>query len=506
MLPLHMPVLTTDGFKTMGTVERGDVVFAETGEPTLVTHVHPIRQAPPSIELTLDTGETIKACDDHLWHTFNYKERGQIRKFDPEYRAKRRASRKSRAVAGGTYRSALLTANNVARVQKVNPPPTGSVVSTLEILESLKHRGRTNHAIPVAGSIQTRERELLVDPYTLGVWLGDGTSKAGQITSPQDLEIWDWIGEHYEKGGTVVVDGEPKSQTFLGLRTDLRAIGVLDNKHIPDDYLLGSREQRLELLKGLMDSDGCATKTGDCSFTNINKRLCEQTCTLINSLGWKASVRQRKAKLYGRVISDVYSINWTPDEVVFKLERKYSRQNLKPIDKLSERKWVYIVDAKRVEPEPMRCITVAHPTGTYLIGKNLRVTHNSNYLTCQPLAHVHLPGFNGIIFRRTQPQITQPGGLWSETKNWYPHMGGISHKQPYGWRFPSGAEIALRSMQYEDDKEQYQGGQFAFIGFDELVHFTESQFFYLMRCNHVVGLHQRRCHDRQPAVALLHGC
>jgi len=104
----------------------------------------------------------------------------------------------------------------------------------------------------------------------------------------------------------------------------------------------------------------------------------------------------------------------------------------------------------------------------------------SNYLTCQPLAHVHLDGFNGIIFRRTQPQITQPGGLWSETKKWYPHLGGKSHKQPYGWRFPSGAEIALRSMQYEDDKQQYQGGQFAFIGFDELTHFSESQFFYLM--------------------------
>jgi hypothetical protein len=107
----------------------------------------------------------------------------------------------------------------------------------------------------------------------------------------------------------------------------------------------------------------------------------------------------------------------------------------------------------------------------------------TNYLVVQPLAHVHLPDFKAVIFRRLGPQITQPGGLWNETEKWYPRAGGEPLQSPYRWNFPSGAQLALRSIQYEADKKQFQGGQFAYIGFDEITHFEESVFWYLLSRN-----------------------
>jgi hypothetical protein len=107
----------------------------------------------------------------------------------------------------------------------------------------------------------------------------------------------------------------------------------------------------------------------------------------------------------------------------------------------------------------------------------------TNYLVVQPLRHTDNGKFNGIIFRRTSPQIFQPGGLYDETVNWYPARGGVATKKPPKWVFPTGATIAMYPLQYEDDKLNFQGGQFAYIGFDELTHFTESTFFYLLSRN-----------------------
>ena len=111
----------------------------------------------------------------------------------------------------------------------------------------------------------------------------------------------------------------------------------------------------------------------------------------------------------------------------------------------------------------------------------------TNYLVVQPLLHVNDKNFNGIIFRRTSPQIFQPGGLYDETRAWYPKAGGVSTKKPPKWVFPSGASLALYSLQYEEDKHNFQGGQFAYIGFDELTHFTENTFFYLLSRNRSIS-------------------
>ena len=96
------------------------------------------------------------------------------------------------------------------------------------------------------------------------------------------------------------------------------------------------------------------------------------------------------------------------------------------------------------------------------------------------LRHIKNPQWGGVIFRRTSPQISSEGGLWDTSENLYPHAGGVPVKSNLRWDFPSGAKLKFSHMEYEKDKINWQGSQIPFIGFDELTHFTESMFFYLL--------------------------
>src|SRR5690606_32647287 len=79
--------------------------------------------------------------------------------------------------------------------------------------------------------------------------------------------------------------------TIIGLRTVLRQMGLIENKHIPDIYKRGSIEQRMDLLRGLMDTDGTITKPGQCRFTSVSERLARDVYELVLGLGFKAHIR-----------------------------------------------------------------------------------------------------------------------------------------------------------------------------------------------------------------------
>lgn len=105
-------------------------------------------------------------------------------------------------------------------------------------------------------------------------------------------------------------------------------------------------------------------------------------------------------------------------------------------------------------------------------------------LIVEPLRHVHNPGFGGVIFRRTSPQITNEGGLWDESHQIYPYFEGVPYSShPMHWVFPSGAKVGFHHMQHEDTKHDWMGAQIPYIGWDQLEHFTESQFFYMLSRN-----------------------
>ena len=104
-------------------------------------------------------------------------------------------------------------------------------------------------------------------------------------------------------------------------------------------------------------------------------------------------------------------------------------------------------------------------------------------LLMEPLRHSANPLFGAVIFRRTSKQVENEGGLWDTSGEIYPYVGAIPKVGSLDWRFPSGANIGFAHLQHEANKYDWQGAQIPFIGFDELTHFTESQFFYMMSRN-----------------------
>ena len=113
-------------------------------------------------------------------------------------------------------------------------------------------------------------------------------------------------------------------------------------------------------------------------------------------------------------------------------------------------------------------------------------------LLMEPLRHITtVPGFGGVIFRRTSPQIRNEGGLWDTSEKLYPLAGGRARESVLEWEFqvegnPYGNSIKFAHMQYEHNKYDFDGAQIPFVGFDELIHFTESQFWYMLTRNRSV--------------------
>lgn len=100
-------------------------------------------------------------------------------------------------------------------------------------------------------------------------------------------------------------------------------------------------------------------------------------------------------------------------------------------------------------------------------------------LLLEPLRHVHNAKFTALFFRETSTQIRAPGGLWDESANIYPHLGATPREVQLEWAFQSGATVKFAYLQYESDKYNYQGSQLGFLAFDELTHFSITQFFYM---------------------------
>lgn len=105
-------------------------------------------------------------------------------------------------------------------------------------------------------------------------------------------------------------------------------------------------------------------------------------------------------------------------------------------------------------------------------------------LLLECLRHIDNKHFEAVIFRQSRPQIMSAGGLYATSQEIYPHLGATSVLTPnIQWRFPSGAKITFAYMFYEKEKFNWQGSQIPLLMFDELVHFTESQFFYMFSRN-----------------------
>lgn len=364
-LSLDTPIPTPDGWKEMRDISVGDYVFGKNGNPTMVIGESEIFNKPMYL-VTFEDGEQIKASCDHIW-TVQTKTSRRTAKRNSHHIGNGKIYR-----AGGWYDTTTEEmADDFARVRKDGKGT------------DYKYR------VPMNGAVQYAEKELLINPYLLGVWLGDGTSTATNITV-SDLDAEEMMQNvsgasgysvelHHCKDRACYFKVDKQKNNQIGEESfmyNLRKLNLIGNKHIPEEYLHASVKQRLALLQGIMDTDGTCSKNGKCSFVQKSKELSEQVLELINSLGIKATMIKRKSMLDGKEISDIYNITFFADKGtrVFRLNRKYERQKDHLCDRMKAKS---IVNIEKIGAVPSKCIMVADKEHLYLAGKHFTPTHNT---------------------------------------------------------------------------------------------------------------------------------
>ncbi|WP_332763943.1 portal protein [Phenylobacterium sp.] len=338
-LALDTPLPTPSGWTTMGAVEIGDQLFDETGQPCNVIGKSPVHINRRCFRVEFDDGSHIIADAEHPWRV---------------------EERAGRTAAGFTWQTRDVTTEELVAAK---------------------------HFIPVARPVECVEADLPVDPYVLGLWLGDGHTMSGRIT-PGDEDLEEIVANVEAAGyriGTMNRSGD-RHITFtpLGLQTDLKAAGVLGFKHIPAEYLRASEAQRWALLQGLMDSDGSiATATKACDFTTTSPALSDAFGELLRTLGIKAKVvvRQgRASKLVGggNQLLQVRQFYFSAyaDEPVFKLRRKAALLGGR-VEHRRRTKRHGIAKVSRVSSVPVQCVAIDAPSHLFLAGAGMVPTHNT---------------------------------------------------------------------------------------------------------------------------------
>lgn len=369
-LKLDTPVPVPSGWTTMGELRDGDLVFDDAGGLCHVVKAHPVLYDRPCYEVRFSDGSAVTACADHLWEV---------------------DTRSSRLSADTALRPDLRPRKTAAHRPQAYKHALPRVVTTADLAAGLRGRhGHLEYSVRVAAPLQCPEAELPVPPYTLGAWLGDGTTQTGSITSV-DREI---LSEVEAEGLTVrvvpstVAPGRAALYRVAGLSRMLVQAGTRERvparypgkhtmrgvKHIPAAYLRASEEQRRALLAGLLDTDGTCGPSGGVVFTSTSERLAGDVLHLVSGLGYKASLRSAPARLYGRDCGTAWKVSFTPADKVFRLPRKAARQ-VTTVRRTALRR--YVTEVRPVESVPVRCITVDSPTSLYLVGQACIPTHNT---------------------------------------------------------------------------------------------------------------------------------
>ena len=366
-ISLATDIPTPQGWKKMRDIHVGDYVFGKDGKPTRVLVESEIFHK-PMYEVEFEDGEIIKASADHLWTVQTKKSRAAFR--ESAWRGETNAKLIYRVNKGWFETTTENMAKDYAHVRADGKG------------KEYKYR------VPMCKPVEYPERELLIDPYTLGVWLGDG-SKSSTIITCGNTDIEEMQMLLKQAGHTTKVYTHKNRASGIGidikntgklspLREKLKELGVFNNKHIPQVYLQSSIEQRMELLRGLMDTDGYCDKRGQCEFAQKSETLVDQFRELLSSLGIKSSKRHKTIVCNGKECY-AYSVLFycSKENPCFKLQRK--KERLK--ERLSERMNAKsIVRITQIETEPSKCIAVDSTEHLYLCGRSYTVTHNTSWI------------------------------------------------------------------------------------------------------------------------------
>ena len=331
------PILTRNGWKKHGDLVVGDEVIGMNGEFKKVIAVHPKCMLDRLVTFT--NGEKIVCHERHEWLFYN-------RHRNKDELCETRVWEKWKLESGGVGRG---------------------------------HRYMVQ--VPRREPVQGEHKDLF-DPYTLGVWLGDGANKNPRIcNAEQDRAIIDkivanglpirWSVKH-KTTGVMYYD--------FNMRKQLQKYGMCHSKrkspkHIPEEYLTASVEQRLELLAGLIDTDG-NTSDRKYSISTADVELRDSIIELVSTFGWRCSVKEEKphtssSGVIGR--RSCYRIQFTPQLYVpCVLERKQ-------IKEFGVYRKVAVKSIEKVEPQEGNCITV-EGDGMYLAGRTMLPTHNTTLI------------------------------------------------------------------------------------------------------------------------------
>jgi|GEM_PF-5470517 len=357
--PLDAKLLTPTGWTRMGDIHVGDTVMAADGTPTTVLGVYP--QGEQEIyRVTCHDGAVTECCDDHLWMTHTHKEK-----------------------------------NNARRGYPVSGSPRVRPLS--EIRASLTYRGIKNHAIPMVAPVQLQKRPVSLDPYVMGVLLGDGcfrhecTSIANPepdiIETLQRLLPSDYTTSQQSVGPdrcpTYRIIRKNRRGDTPPFRSLLSAFGLdglkSEEKFVPDGYKWNSEEVRLSLLQGLLDTDGYVDTRGvTVQFSSSSRRLADDVRFLAQSLGCNATIRAKKPTFTYKgekrtgLTSYTVHLRMPPQMAPFRLPRKLAR--VRPKSKYLPTR--YIVSVEPIGKQAAQCIRVAHPSKLY-VTDDFIVTHNT---------------------------------------------------------------------------------------------------------------------------------
>lgn len=395
--PYSEPVLTPTGYVPMGSLKVGDLVMNPNGSPVRIGDI--VEQGTTEIyEVEFQDGRKVRCGANHLWATCRNGKKFYI----------------------------MRTVDYMKRKLKQGSPG----------------KEHYPYKIPELNPLNFDERSVTVDPYVLGVLLGDGYICGDQvrfstadefIVEELQRRLPDYIIEHKEQYNYVI---KSKVQGINELNRQLKDLKVKVksyNKFIPENYKFTSIENRFELIRGLMDTDGSVTN-GACSFVSTSEQLIDDIVFVLRSLG----IRCKKSKeIPGRNNVDFNNGNYsdtrphweltiTTEEDIFKLPRKL--ENIRK-NRTYNYKGIGIKAIRKTgEFEKQRCLCIDNENHLY-ITKDFIPTHNSykgGSMLCRNFFLI--PGSKSYVYASNKQYLTDDGIL---TKAW-DYMDFIDENTAWG--------------------------------------------------------------------------
>lgn len=376
-MPLDQPIKIPGGWKRMGDVQRGDMLSMPDGSAAPVSGVYP-QGIQNTAKITFADGRHTRACINHLWEvTISGKDSPVTR---------------------------ILTTGQMMQMRKDDK--VGNLKLSVRLIDH-------NDPDP--------DVTLPLDPYLLGVLLGDGglTRHDVRLTTP-DEHIVEKVGLILSKYNCVLSTNEKRPIEYwvkkmsngndknmvAKILGDMGLMGEASwGKFIPDIYLTASRQQRLELIQGLMDTDGYASETGGMEYSTTSKKLADALIYLIRSLGGICKVTDKiphytlnGIRTHGKTAYRLNIRHKRPTEL-FTLPKKKDR--VKDDHQYSENMRLRIIDISDFKKEVCQCIMVHHPDHLYITNEFI-VTHNTEIarqlaeLTDAPFVKVEIVDFTQV--------------------------------------------------------------------------------------------------------------